>query len=45
MDEIFLYRWNVIYKEVNLSPTLVQLEEDENKLVFQLPPKTKNVEA
>jgi hypothetical protein len=39
-----LYRRNVIFREVKPSPIVVQLEEDEKKLVVQLPPKTKKVE-
>lgn len=40
-----LYSRNVNFIEVNPSPTMVQLEEDENKLVVQLAPHTKKAEA
>jgi hypothetical protein len=44
MDRKFLYRKNVILKEVELSPTILYLEEHENNLVVHLPPKTEKHE-
>jgi len=40
----FLYRTNVIFREVKTSPTMVHPKEDENKSMVQLSPKTKKVE-
>ena len=39
-----MYGRNVIFKKVNPYPIIVQLKEDEKKLIFHLPPKTQKVE-
>lgn len=41
MSRIFFYRILFILKEVTHYPTLMQLGEDEKKLVFHLPPRMK----
>ena len=38
-----LYSINVIFREVNLAPIVVQLIEDKKKLVVHLPPRIENV--
>jgi hypothetical protein len=39
MDRKVLYSRNVIFKEVNPSPKVVQPKDNEKKPVVQLPPK------
>jgi hypothetical protein len=43
MNGKVLYRRNIIFREVNYSPTVMHPEEDE-KLVVQQPPKNKKFE-